>query len=78
MGGLTVGMVAYDRTVEMPGRITSFAGERVCLERPTGFAWVAQLSTVRPATPWEQRQLAALDRLHRHRRHSTPRWRGEP
>ncbi|MEW1718407.1 hypothetical protein [Streptomyces sp. NPDC093109] len=70
MDGLTVGMVVYDRTFEMPGRITSFAGERVCLERPTGYAWVAKLSTVRSATPWERRQLAALGRLHGRRRRS--------
>ncbi|MEV7424741.1 hypothetical protein [Streptomyces sp. NPDC091212] len=71
MEGLTIGMVVYDRTFDMPGQITSFAGGRVCLERPTGFAWVARLSAVRLATPWERRQLAAIGRLHCRQRHST-------
>ncbi|MFJ1649076.1 hypothetical protein [Streptomyces sp. NPDC088258] len=69
--GLTIGLVVYDRTFDMTGRITGFVGERVCPERPTGFAWVAPLSAVRPATPWERRHLAAIGRLHVRRLHST-------
>ncbi|WP_326611896.1 hypothetical protein OG949_22865 [Streptomyces scopuliridis] len=68
MGGLTIGMVVYDRVYDMPGRVTGFAGQLVCLERPTGLAWASRWSSVRPATDWERRQLQAIAKLHAQRR----------
>ncbi|MEV7089770.1 hypothetical protein AB0O07_28435 [Streptomyces sp. NPDC093085] len=68
MGAVTIGMAVYDPALQMPGRVTGFAGELVCLERPTGLTWNARRGSVRPATAWEERQLKALARLHRQKR----------
>jgi hypothetical protein len=61
-------MAVFDRRVEMPGVIRSFAGGAVCLVRPSGHTWQAALISVRPATERERTQLAALAKLHRQQR----------
>lgn len=48
----------------MPARITGIEGSEVFLARPTGLEWRSRWVSVRPATAWEQRQLAALAKLH--------------
>ncbi|MEV7868458.1 hypothetical protein AB0P17_20700 [Streptomyces sp. NPDC088124] len=65
---LRVGMAVFDRRVDMPGVIRSFAGSAVCLVRPSGHTWQAALIAVRPATERERTQLAALAKLHRQQR----------
>ncbi|MGW0708576.1 hypothetical protein ACWD4G_21935 [Streptomyces sp. NPDC002643] len=64
---LWVGQIVYDRHYDMPARITGVQGSVVFLARPTGLAWHTSRVAVRPATAWEQRQLAALAKLHRQR-----------
>lgn len=66
---LRVGQIVYDRYYDMPARITGVEGTVVVLARPTGLVWRSRTVAVRPATAWEQRQLAALAKLHaqRHR-----------
>jgi hypothetical protein len=66
--GLWVGMRVYESTHEMVGIIAHIAaGGVVHMVRPTGFRWQAPWTRVRPATEAEQRQLAALSKLHRTR-----------
>lgn len=64
---LRVGQIVYDRHYDMPARITGIQGTVVFLARPTGLAWRSRTVAVRPATAWEQRQLAALAKLHMQR-----------
>ena len=65
--GLMVGQIVYDRSYEMPARITGIEGSEVFLARPTGLEWRSRWVSVRPATVWEQRQLTALAKLHMQR-----------
>ncbi|MER8066732.1 hypothetical protein ABTZ59_00205 [Streptomyces sp. NPDC094034] len=66
-GELRVGMTVFDRHYDMPAVITGFAGPMVLLTRPTGLRWHVHRISVRPATPYEERQLLALAALHRTR-----------
>lgn len=61
---LVVGMVVYDRRVEMPATVVGFDGPFVCLMRPTGLAWRSRIASVRPANTWERRQLRAVATLY--------------
>ncbi|MFD7284492.1 hypothetical protein [Streptomyces sp. NPDC059863] len=66
-GELRVGMAVFDRHYDMPAEITGFAGPMVLLTRPTGLHWRVHPISLRPATPYEERQLLALAALHRTR-----------
>ncbi len=77
-GGLTfvgsseeirVGVVVVDRYSDLPGTVQSIDGRYVKVERPSGRVWDFYYRRLRPATEYEKRQLAALDRLHRQQRH---------
>ncbi|MVO86089.1 hypothetical protein GPA10_15335 [Streptomyces sp. p1417] len=58
-------MVVYDRSYEMPARVTGFDGSRVALVRPAGLTWSVPPGAIRPATAAERRQLRALAALHK-------------
>ncbi|KIF74732.1 hypothetical protein QR77_13600 [Streptomyces sp. 150FB] len=64
-GGLSVGMVVYDRTYDMVATVDGFTGPMVNLSRPTGLTWQSRWTSVRQGTAYEQRQLRALGALHR-------------
>ncbi|KRV49177.1 hypothetical protein AQ490_21475 [Wenjunlia vitaminophila] len=64
-GEVRVGMVVFDRDVEMPGTVRYLDGLMVELVRPTGMVWRVNYRRLRAATAWERRQLRALARLHR-------------
>ncbi|MFD7117357.1 hypothetical protein ACFWAA_09950 [Streptomyces sp. NPDC059922] len=66
-GELRIGMAVFDRHYDMPAEISGFAGPMVLLTRPTGLRWQVRHISLRPATPYEKRQLLALARLHRTR-----------
>lgn len=56
------GSPVFDMGEEMVGFVRSVKGPRVTLERPSGFQWETLASRLRPATPYQQRQLTALAR----------------
>ncbi|MFD6342482.1 hypothetical protein [Streptomyces sp. NPDC060131] len=66
-GELRIGMAVFDRHYDMPAEISGFAGPMVLLTRPTGLRWQVPHISLRPATPYERRQLLALAQLHRTR-----------
>ncbi|KIF74535.1 hypothetical protein QR77_12195 [Streptomyces sp. 150FB] len=49
----------------MVGVVDDFIGPFVHLARPTGLTWQSRWVSVRPGTPYEQRQLRVLAALHR-------------
>ncbi|RDG39333.1 hypothetical protein DVH02_04510 [Streptomyces corynorhini] len=60
-------MVVFDRQCDLAAEIVGFAGPMVRVVRPTGLHWQTHRVSLRPATPYEERQLAALAALHRTR-----------
>lgn len=69
---LRIGMIVFDRRQDMIARIVAFSGPLVHLIRPSGLTWQASGTSLRPGTPYEQRQFAALGKLHRQRRPRPP------
>ncbi|MVO90059.1 hypothetical protein GPA10_36245 [Streptomyces sp. p1417] len=67
MTGIHPGAVLFDRTYDMPGTVRAVDGAFVILERPTGLTWRVHYRHLRPATPWQHRQLLALAHLHAQR-----------
>ncbi|MFD9862791.1 hypothetical protein [Streptomyces alboflavus] len=63
----TVGEAVYDRGTGLPWKIKCLNGQRVTLVRPSGLEVVANRLSVRPATPWQKRQLKALANFHKQR-----------
>lgn len=59
------GRVVYDRAYEMVARVVGWEGSRVALVRPAGLTWSVALVHLRPATPYEIKQLDALAKLHK-------------
>ncbi|GGO49690.1 hypothetical protein GCM10012286_48220 [Streptomyces lasiicapitis] len=62
-----VGAAVYDRGTGLPWKIKHLDGRRVTLVRPSGFEVVANRLSLRPATPWQKRQLKALANFHKQR-----------
>lgn len=65
---IAVGAVVFDRDFLMPATVLQVNGPLLEVCRPTGLHWSVHYLRVRPGTPWEERQLVALARLHKDRR----------
>ncbi|KOX29096.1 MULTISPECIES: hypothetical protein [unclassified Streptomyces] len=59
---LVNGSPVFDPGAEMVGVVRSVKGALVSLQRPSGYRWQAAASRLRPATPYQRRQLEALAR----------------
>ncbi|WP_405675381.1 hypothetical protein OG292_06510 [Streptomyces sp. NBC_01511] len=66
--GLRIGMIVFDRRQDMVAKTIAFSGPLVHLLRPSGLNWQASRVSLRPGTPYERRQIAALAKLHQQRR----------
>ncbi|MFD9484267.1 hypothetical protein [Streptomyces sp. NPDC059991] len=62
---ISKGLVVFDRDYDMPGTVRAVVGLMVEMERPTGLIWRSNYRRLRPASPWERRQLVAVGKLHR-------------
>ncbi|RDG35060.1 hypothetical protein DVH02_27305 [Streptomyces corynorhini] len=60
-------MIVFDRRQDMVAKIIDFSGPLVHLLRPSGLNWRTSWVSLRPGTPYERRQIAALAKLHRQR-----------
>ncbi|MFJ2111823.1 hypothetical protein ACIOEX_07895 [Streptomyces sp. NPDC087850] len=64
---LRIGMIVFDKREDMVAEVIAFTGPLVHLIRPSGLHWYTSWVSLRPGTPYERRQIAALAKLHRQR-----------
>lgn len=67
-GEVALGAVVFDKDRDMPATVRGRNGSFVEVDRPTGLTWRVHFCRIRPASPWEQRQLVAVGRLHAQQR----------
>ncbi|MFD5552951.1 hypothetical protein ACFWIA_03825 [Streptomyces sp. NPDC127068] len=59
-----VGAVVFDPTKGAVGRVIGLHHDLAMLQRAAGRPWEARVGALRPASPLEERRLAALVRRH--------------
>jgi hypothetical protein len=69
---IKVGDIVFDRDYEMPGAVRTVDAPFIEIIRPTNLLWRVHYRRIRPASPWERQQLAAIGRLHRTRLKGLP------